>query len=64
MRKTSAALAFRVAYGVLHRREDAEDVAQEALARAYHNLGRLRDRERRRKSRWTLGGNNSQQRYP
>jgi RNA polymerase sigma-70 factor, ECF subfamily len=39
-------LAFRVAYGVLRHREDAEDVAQEALAKAYRNLGTLRDRER------------------
>ncbi len=42
----SSTLAFRVAYGVLRQREDAEDVAQEALARAYRNLGSLRDRER------------------
>ncbi|HEY3119911.1 MAG TPA: RNA polymerase sigma factor [Vicinamibacteria bacterium] len=42
----SSALAFRVAYSVLRRREDAEDVAQEALSRAYRNLGRLRDRGR------------------
>ena len=41
-----SALAFRVAYGVLRQREDAEDVAQEALARAFQRLGRLRDRER------------------
>jgi RNA polymerase sigma-70 factor (ECF subfamily) len=39
-------LAFRVAYGVLRHREDAEDVAQEALARAYQGFGRLRDRAR------------------
>jgi len=42
----SAALAFRVAYGVLRHREDAEDVAQEALARAYRSFDRLRDRAR------------------
>jgi len=42
----SGTLAFRVAYGVLRHREDAEDVAQEALARAYRNLRTLRDRER------------------
>jgi len=42
----SGALAFRVAYGVLRHREDAEDVAQEALARAYRSFGRLRDRAR------------------
>ena len=39
-------LAFRVALGVLHNREDAEDIAQEALVRAYRNFDRLRDRER------------------
>jgi RNA polymerase sigma-70 factor (ECF subfamily) len=39
-------LAFRVALAVLHHREDAEDVAQEALVRAYRNFHRLRDRER------------------
>ena len=42
----SSRLAFRVAYGVLRQREDAEDVAQEALVRAYQNLSSLRDRER------------------
>jgi RNA polymerase sigma-70 factor (ECF subfamily) len=42
----SATLAFRVAYSVLRRREDAEDVAQEALSRAYRNLASLRHRER------------------
>lgn len=41
-----AALAFRVAYGVLRQREDAEDVAQDALARAFQRLGALRDPER------------------
>jgi RNA polymerase sigma-70 factor (ECF subfamily) len=44
--KDSGTLAFRVAYGVLRHREDAEDVAQEALARAYQGFGRLRDRAR------------------
>lgn len=42
----SGSLAFRVAYGVLRHREDAEDVAQEALARAYRDFKQLRDRER------------------
>jgi len=42
----SAALAFRIAYSVLRHREDAEDAAQEALARAYRKLGTLRERER------------------
>ena len=42
----SSTLAFRVAYSVLRHREDAEDVAQEALAKAYRNFGKLRDRDR------------------
>jgi RNA polymerase sigma-70 factor (ECF subfamily) len=42
----SSQLAFRVALGVLHNREDAEDVAQEAFIRAYKNFHRLRDRDR------------------
>ncbi|HXK10185.1 MAG TPA: sigma-70 family RNA polymerase sigma factor [Vicinamibacteria bacterium] len=37
-------LAFRVAWSVLRQREDAEDVAQEALSRACRNLASLRDR--------------------
>ena len=40
------ALAFRVAYSVLRHREDAEDVAQEAFARAYRSFAQLRDRDR------------------
>src|SRR5512139_4075261 len=39
-------LAFRVAWSLLRQREDAEDVAQETLARACRNLGSLRDRQR------------------
>jgi RNA polymerase sigma-70 factor (ECF subfamily) len=39
-------LAFRVARGVLHNTADAEDVAQEALLRAYRRFDRLRDRAR------------------
>ena len=42
----SSTLAFRVAYGVLRHREDAEDVAQEAFAKAYRNFRQLRDRVR------------------
>jgi RNA polymerase sigma-70 factor (ECF subfamily) len=42
----SSTLAFRVAYSVLRQREDAEDVAQEAFARAYRRFAALRDRER------------------
>lgn len=41
----SSTLAFRVAYGVLRHREDAEDVAQDAFARAYRSFHQLRDRE-------------------
>jgi RNA polymerase sigma-70 factor (ECF subfamily) len=42
----SSTLAFRVALGVLRRREDAEDVAQEAFLRAHRAFASLRDRER------------------
>lgn len=44
LRETST-LAFRVAYGVLRHREDAEDVAQEAFVRAHRGFGQLRDRD-------------------
>ena len=44
--RDSGTLAFRVAYGVLRHREDAEDVAQDAFARAFRNFGQLRDRDR------------------
>ena len=42
----SSTLAFRVAFGVLRHREDAEDVAQEAFAKAYRSFRQLRDRDR------------------
>jgi len=42
----SSTLAFRVAFSVLRQREDAEDVAQEAYARAYQRFRQLRDREK------------------
>jgi RNA polymerase sigma-70 factor (ECF subfamily) len=42
----SATLAFRVALGVLRRREDAEDVAQDAFLRAHRAFASLRDRDR------------------
>ena len=42
----SSTLAFRVAYGVLRHRQDAEDVAQEAFVKAYRRFNQLRDRER------------------
>jgi RNA polymerase sigma-70 factor, ECF subfamily len=38
-----APLAYRVAQGVLRNRADAEDVAQEALLRAYQKFHRLQD---------------------
>lgn len=42
------ALAFRVAFSVLRHREDAEDVAQEVLAKAFRGLRSLRDPARLR----------------
>ena len=42
----SSTLAFRVAFSVLRQREDAEEVAQEAFAKAYRRFHQLRDRER------------------
>jgi RNA polymerase sigma-70 factor (ECF subfamily) len=42
----SSSLAFRIAYGVLRHRQDAEDVAQDAFAKAYRSFRQLRDRDR------------------
>ena len=42
----SSTLAFRVAYSVVRNREDAEDVAQDAFAKAYRSFHQLRDRAR------------------
>ena len=42
----SSTLAFRVAFSVLRQREDAEDVAQEAFAKAYRRFRQLRERDR------------------
>ena len=42
----SSTLAYRVALGVLRRREDAEDVAQDAFLRAHRAFASLRDRDR------------------
>ena len=42
----SSTLAFRIAYSVLRNREDAEDAAQDAFAKAYQNFRQLRDRNR------------------
>jgi RNA polymerase sigma-70 factor (ECF subfamily) len=39
-------LVYRVALGVLRNSADAEDVAQEALLRAYRHFASLRERER------------------
>lgn len=39
-------LAFRVAFSVLRQREDAEDVAQEAVTKAHRELRQLRERDR------------------
>jgi RNA polymerase sigma-70 factor (ECF subfamily) len=42
----STRLAFRIAFSVLRHREDAEDVAQDACAKAHRSFSQLRDRER------------------
>jgi RNA polymerase sigma-70 factor (ECF subfamily) len=42
----SSTLAFRVAFGVLRHRQDAEDVAQDAFVRAHQSFRHLRDRDR------------------
>jgi RNA polymerase sigma-70 factor (ECF subfamily) len=42
----SSSLAFRLAYSVLRDRPEAEDVAQEALAKAFRSFRKLRDRNR------------------
>src|SRR4030095_8886457 len=42
----NSALAFRVAFSVLRHRQDAEDVAQEAFAKAHVRFKQLRDRQR------------------
>src|SRR5262245_23020722 len=42
----TAKLAFRVAFAVLRHSEDAEDVAQDAFAKAFRSFRQLRDRDR------------------
>jgi RNA polymerase sigma-70 factor (ECF subfamily) len=42
--RESAGLAVRVAYSVLRQRQDAEEVAQEAFAKAFSRFSQLRDR--------------------
>jgi RNA polymerase sigma factor (sigma-70 family) len=44
--RESSSLAFRVAWGVVRDRADAEEIAQEALLRAYRHFHGLRKRER------------------
>jgi RNA polymerase sigma-70 factor, ECF subfamily len=41
--RTSVDLTVRVAYSILRRREDAEEIAQEAYARAYRRFRDLRE---------------------
>jgi RNA polymerase sigma-70 factor (ECF subfamily) len=43
--RESSSLAVRVAYSVLRQRQDAEEVAQEAFARAYRSFSQLRERD-------------------
>ena len=44
--RESSSLAVRVAFSVLRQREDAEDVAQEAFARAYARFREIREPQR------------------
>jgi RNA polymerase sigma-70 factor, ECF subfamily len=44
--RDSSTLAFRIAYGVLRNREDAQEVAQEAFTRAFRRYRQLKDRQR------------------
>jgi DNA-directed RNA polymerase specialized sigma24 family protein len=44
--RDSSRLAFSIAYGVLRNRADAEEVAQDAFARAFRQFRQLRDRDR------------------
>ena len=44
--REGSTLAVRVAYSVVRNRQDAEDVAQEALAKAHARFAELRDRDR------------------
>jgi RNA polymerase sigma-70 factor, ECF subfamily len=42
--RESSSLAVRVAYSVVRQRQDAEEIAQEAFAKAYSRFSQLRDR--------------------
>jgi RNA polymerase sigma-70 factor (ECF subfamily) len=44
--RDSSRLAFSIAYGVLRNRADAEEVSQDAFARAFRRFGQLHDRHR------------------
>lgn len=44
--EASCRLAYRVAYSVLRNREDAEEVAQEAMLKAHRKLSSLRQEDR------------------
>jgi RNA polymerase sigma-70 factor, ECF subfamily len=44
--RESADLAVRVAYGVVRHHQDAEEIAQEAFAKAHRRFAQLRDRTR------------------
>jgi RNA polymerase sigma-70 factor (ECF subfamily) len=44
--RESADLAVRIAYSVVRQRQDAEDIAQEAFAKAHRAFSQLRDRTR------------------
>jgi RNA polymerase sigma-70 factor (ECF subfamily) len=42
--RESSSLAVKVAYSVVRQRQDAEEIAQEAFAKAYRSFSQLRDR--------------------
>ena len=44
----TSSLAFRVAFSVLRHQQDAEDVAQESIAKAHRHFSSLKDRDRYR----------------
>lgn len=44
--RESANLAVRIAFSVVRQRQDAEDIAQEAFAKAHRRFAQLRDRTR------------------
>ena len=44
--RTHSRILFAIAYGILQNREEAEDVVQDALAKAWKTRGRVRDPEK------------------